>query len=275
MEICFNGRFYPQDTALLTAGNRGFRYGDGVFETGRVYKNIFLLSERHFERLFNSLQILQIETGADFTKENVHNRILELCHRNHTAACARIRLAVYRTEENKPGYLIEAAGLTEQTNEWQAEGLSITLYPHARKSSDAFSNIKSANFLPYLMAERHATENGVDDAVVLNAQHCLCDSSKANIFLVKNGGISTPALHQGCVDGIMRRVVIEQITKLGYPLQERAVTPQELAAADEVFLTNAVRMVRWVKCYGEVSYANRQTKKIFDAVKATIFDAFC
>lgn len=272
MNVCFNGSFYPADAPLLSAQNRSFKWGDGLFETMKVFRGKLLLSDFHFERLFISLKLLQIERVEGFTEENLVIIILELCQQNNCEASARIRLAVYRTEENKTGYLIEAIPLSEDINGWNETGFRIALYPYARKSMDAFANIKSANYLPYVLAGRYAKETGIDDAIVLNAQNYLCDSSKANIFLIKDNEVFTPALHQGCINGVMRRVVIEEVKKLGYELQQQEVTKEQLAAADEVFLTNAIQIIRWVKSYQDSAYGFMHTHKIFDAVVATVFN---
>ncbi len=275
MNVCFNGTFLSANAPLLSANNRGFKYGDGLFETMKVFQGALLLSTFHFERLFISLKLLGIEPSVDFTTASLLKNIRELCSQNNCAGSARIRLAVYRTEEGTAGYLIEAIPLSEEVNEWNKAGLSITLYPYARKSTDAFSNIKSANFLPYVLAEKYAKENDADDAIVLNAHNYLCDSSKANIFLVKDGEVITPALHQGCINGIMRRMVIEEVKKLGYVLRQQEVSEEDLIAADEVFLTNALQIIRWVESYHEVEYCGTRSQKIFNAVKATIFGNSC
>lgn len=275
MNVCFNGGFYPWDAPLLTAQNRSFKWGDGLFETMKVYRGKLLLQKLHFERLFSSLQLLGIEKGKDFTQEGLVQNIFELCTQNNCTACARIRLAVYRNDDNSAGYLIEAIPLDEEINNWQPQGQVVVLYPYIKKSMDAYANIKSANFLPYVLAQKFAEEQNADDAIVLNSNNSICDSSKANIFLIKDKEIFTPALHQGCVNGIMRRVVIEEIKKLGYRLHHDEVKEEQLLEADEVFLTNAIQIIRWVGQYKESHYSCTHTRKIFEAVSTTIFAGVC
>jgi branched-chain amino acid aminotransferase len=275
MNVCFNGAFFPADTPLLSVQNRSYKWGDGVFETMKVFRSRLLLEDLHFERLFISLQLVGIEKDGAFSPARLVTQILELCRQNNCLHHARIRLAVFRNEANKAEYSIEATPLDETINQWQEEGQGITLYPYARKSMDAFANLKSANFLPYVLAQRYAVERGVDDAVVLNANHFLCDSSKANLFLIKEKNICTPALHQGCVNGVMRRVVLEEAKRQGFRLHQGEVSEDDLLRADEVFLTNAIQIIRWVKTYKEKQYACTQTRLLFDAVTATIFRGFC
>lgn len=275
MNVCFNGGFYPSDAPLLPVQNRSYKWGDGIFEAMKVFRGKLLLEELHFERLFVSLRLLQINRREELSQNTLVANLLQLCERNSCLHHARVRLAVFRTEDKIAGYTIEATPLDESINQWQEQGLELALYPYARKSMDAFANLKSANFLPYVLAQQYAAEKGADDALVLNAQNRLCDSSRANLFLVKGKNIYTPALHQGCVNGVMRRVVIEEAKRLGYRLHQDEVDEQQLLAADEVFLTNAIQIMRWVQSYKEANYTCTQTRKLFDAVSATVFQGLC
>ena len=275
MYICFNGIFFPDGEPLLPVQNRSYKWGDGVFETMKVFRGKLLLEDLHFERLFISLQLLGIEKKESFSPGHLVSQILDLCRRNHCLHNARIRLAVYRNDASKTEYSIEALPLDEAVNQWHQEGQVITLYPYARKSMDAFANLKSANFLPYVLAQRYAVEKSVDDAVVLNASNFLCDSSKANLFLLKGKVLYTPGLHQGCVNGVMRRVVLEEAKRAGFRLCQDELREDDLLKADEVFLTNAIQIIRWVKAYKEKHYTCTQTRLLFDAVSATIFRGLC
>ncbi|HVF96189.1 MAG TPA: aminotransferase class IV [Flavisolibacter sp.] len=275
MKICSNGEFYPADTPLLAGQNRSFKWGDGLFETAKLYRGRLLLADLHFERLFSGLKLLQINCSKGFTQDNLVDKIITLCTQNNCLESARIRLAVYRTDENTTGFLIEASNLDEAVNRWQDDGLTVCLYPHARKSMDAFANIKSAAYLPYILAQRFASEKGVDDTLVLNAANLICDSAKANVFLIKGNTVCTPALHQGCINGIMRRIVMGEVKRLGYRLRHDEVSEEVLLAADEVFLTNAIQIIRWVKSYKSSAYGCEKTRQIFEAVSATIFSAPC
>ncbi|HEV7331658.1 MAG TPA: aminotransferase class IV [Flavisolibacter sp.] len=271
MQVFFDGKFFPADAPLLPIQNRSFKWGDGVFETMKVYRGKLLLEDLHFERLLTSIRLLGIATEATFTQNSIVGNILELCRLNGCLQSARIRLAVYRQDNGTAGYSIEATLLPETVNQWQEEGQEIALYPFARKSMDAFANLKSANFLPYVLAQQYASEKNVDDAIVLNAKNFLCDTSRANIFLVRGKNIYTPALHQGCVNGVMRRVVLEECKKLGYRLYQDEVEESQLLAADEVFLSNAIQVIRWVSHYKTAVYDCTQSRKIFDAVSAEVF----
>src|SRR5207249_3239252 len=119
--------------------------------TMKVFCGQLLLEDFHFERLLISLQLLQIEKTKGFEPSVLVAKILDLCVLNNCLNCARVRLAVYRNEDNSTGYIIEAIPLDDTINQWQERGQTIVLYPYARKSMDAFANLKSANFLPYVL----------------------------------------------------------------------------------------------------------------------------
>src|SRR5215213_9214596 len=105
--ICFNGEML-QKQILFTPQNRGFRYGDGIFETIKVFRSEMLLEEFHFDRLFSSLTLLKIVAPDNLSREMLAAKIMELCTLNKCIDLARVRLAIYREEENKAGFVIEA-----------------------------------------------------------------------------------------------------------------------------------------------------------------------
>ncbi|RYZ29103.1 MAG: hypothetical protein EOO10_07410 [Chitinophagaceae bacterium] len=271
MNVCFNGEFFPAHQPLVNVQNASYKWGDGVFETMRVFNGKLLLQTYHFERLFASLQLLQIDASNSFTKEKLLDDIQQLCTINQCGESARVRLAVYRNDDTTAGYSIEATPLDNKINAWDEQGLIIGLHPYVRKTTDAFANIKSASFLPYVLAKKYAEERKLDDVLVLNVHNKLCDSSRANLFLIKEDTVFTPALHQGCVNGVMRRKTIEIIKQLRFRFYEEEVSEDLLLQADEVFLTNAIQTIRWVQHYKDRQYNSSLTRKIFDKLSATIY----
>ena len=259
-----NGELVPLNQPALPITNRGFKFGDAVFETMRVENGAIHLAPYHFDRLFASLELLQIRTS--FSAATLALHVSELCAANGLTHRARVRLAVYRTDEGEGAYTLEAIELPEEKVNWNDRGWIIDLYPYARKGVDAFSNLKSANYLPYVMADRYAVEKGLDESIVLNCHNHLCDASKANIFLIRESDIFTPALHQGCVNGVMRRYVIEEAKKQGYTVKQAEVSQQDLEGAQEVFLTNAVQGIKWVERFRDTTYGFQQTKRFHDVL---------
>lgn len=267
--ICFNGKFLSGDQPVFTAQNRGFRYGDGVFETIKVYKSRMLFEQFHYDRLFLGMKMLQMKWSFD--PGYLSSLVLELCQKNECIESARVRLAVCRNTETDIEFVIEAFQLPDEINHWNEKGLTIDLFPYARKHADAFSNLKTANFLPYVLAELFARERGVDDAIVLNAFNNIADSSRANIFLIKRSEIFTPAMHQGCISGVMRRFLLDECKRNDYRVHQQEITEQQLLDADEVFLTNSIYDIRWVERFRDKIYSCEQSSSIYQKIIAPLY----
>jgi branched-chain amino acid aminotransferase len=263
--IYFNGAFYPSGTPLVTADSRGFRYGDGLFETMRIKKDRILLADRHYQRLLNGSLLLGLEP---LTIEQFTGATLELCHRNGHNESGRVRLAVFRGEMGQDdaamSYVIQSWPLEEGTE--NPAGLKLGTFPKGRKSCDGLSHLKSNNYLLYSMAAMYARTHGWDDCLVLNSRERIADSSIANVFYVTGETIFTPPLSEGCVGGVMREWLIDTLPGAGFRVIEKAVAPEDLILADEVFLSNAIRGVRRVGHFSGTGYGDR----IFPAVKRIV-----
>jgi branched-chain amino acid aminotransferase len=251
--ICFNGSLVAGNEAVILPNNRSFRYGDSLFETMRMQEGELLLNGYHFERLFHGLEMLQIDTGS-LDEEMLVNYARELAKVNNCLSSAKVRLAVYR-EENGCGFLLEAAPLEKNSEDAAPGGCRIDIHPSVRKASDPFAELKSANFLPYVMADLYCQAKNLHECLVLNAFGNICDGSKTNVFIIKNGGVSTPGLSQGCVAGVMRRHVIDRLQQGGRTVNETGVSPDDLQHADAVFLTNAIRGIRPVEFFRDRRYS--------------------
>lgn len=277
--ICFNGKILPADQPVLMVDNRSYRYGDGLFETMKVDNGKICLEGYHFERFFSSLQLLQMELPALLTAEKLSQQVLQLCERNNCSGLARVRLSAFRGNggifegSDEIQYIIERWPLNESVNRLNENGLIIDIYPDARKSCDLFSNIKSANFLPYVMAARHAKQHKLNDCLVLNVNDRITDSTIANVFLLKGDKLITPPLGEGCINGVMRRYLLEKIKEADFEIkvEEALVTVDDLLSANEVFLTNAIQGIKWVAQFRDKKYTSVVTSKIYSRFIQTIF----
>ncbi|MFN8290066.1 MAG: aminotransferase class IV [Chitinophagaceae bacterium] len=274
--IYFNNRFIPAGEPVLPASNKSFRYGDGLFETIKVAGGKLLLGELHFDRLFSGLSQLKIALPALVNRQKMSGEIMALCQKNKCSERARVRLTVFRGngglyEENKDaGYLIECWPLEKEMDELNQNGLVLDIFPHGRKSQDPLSGLKSSSALIYALAAQYAREQKLNDCLVLNTTGHIADSTIANIFLVKNSKVQTPALSEGCIAGVMRRHLLQSLQNAGMDVEETVVSPDDLSTADEVFLTNAIRGIRWVRSFREKEYTCGKTVRIFDQFVQTI-----
>jgi branched-chain amino acid aminotransferase len=267
--INYNGKIINSEEAVITANSRGFRYGDGLFETMRLEDGEVTLHNYHFERLFHGLSVLKFQLPSSFTPLFLYESIQHLCMKNKHAN-ARIRLMVFRGDggvfdpvNHHPNYIIQTWELPAGKLSLNENGLDIGIYKDAVKSIDILSNLKNNNYLPYIMAALHAKENKWNDSIVLNNEGRICDSSIANIFMLKNEEVFTPSLSEGCVAGVMRRFLLEKLPTIGYKIQEIKIEINDLLTADEIWLTNAVYKLKWVKSFNDKNFGNKVALNIF------------
>ncbi|MDP1842595.1 MAG: aminotransferase class IV [Sediminibacterium sp.] len=268
-----DGKFLRSDKLLISPDNRSFRYGDGFFETMKWKNGQVMLQQLHLERLFHSLELLKFKPPTYFTAEYIVQAIQELVKKNQHHTLARIRLTIFRGEggiydhqNHFPHLLIQSWDLNESNNQLNENGLDIDIYRLSVKSADHFSSIKSNNYLPYVMAAIWAKEQNLNDAILLNADGNIADATIANVFMVKDGFIKTPPLSDAAVAGVMRRHLLNQLNHLGYEVRETSIAPAELLQASEIFLTNAIYGIRWVKQLENVQFTSLLTAKIFKEI---------
>jgi branched-chain amino acid aminotransferase len=265
----YNGKFYKQGTPVISADNRSLKFGDGLFETMKIVDGKLELKEYHFERLFNGAKILGFDTPSHFTPTSFEKEISALVRKNNGDKNSRIRLMVFRgdgslngPQDHRPNYLIQSWPLPDVVN-LNTNGLIIDIYPHVKKSIDILSNLKTNNFLPYALAANHAQKNNLSDCILLNTNGKICDTTVANIFIIKDNIIYTPSLREGCIAGVMRRWVIEKLKSGGIKVKEKSLTVENIKHSDEIFLTNSIYPMRWVKQFQEIRYTNKRIKILY------------
>ena len=275
--IDHNGTLLPAGSLILKAPNRGFHYGDGLFETLLVRDGRIRLRAAHFNRLFAGMTRLRYTLLPLFTPEKLEAGILQLCERNGHIDLARVRLTIYRAdgglydpEDLHPRYLIESWPLNPEDISLNEKGLAIDVYPDGMKPCDALANIKSNNFLVYAVAALYAKEHGLNDCLVRNVHGRLADSTIANLFYRKDRELFTPPLSEGCVAGVMRSFLLSALPNAGFPVYERPVTAEDLLNADEIFLSNAIRGIRWVQTFRTSRYTGDLSRTIYNQLIRSI-----
>ncbi len=253
----------PDGLALV---QRGLYYGDSLFETIRVFEGRIPLMPMHGARLFRGLQVMGYHIPADWSAGFFESEILRIAPEN-----ARIRLTIWRSpggwyapENDVPHFLLSAEELNTGGYEWFSEGIQLGLCESVRLPVDAFSGLKTLNAPRYVAAAREARLKGWDDAILLNSRDHICEATSSNLFWVTGDALFTPPLTDGCVTGVMRELLLALTKAAGYEVIEKSATFADLSTAEEVFLTNAVRGVRWVRnCEGK-EFKNTKTAAIYD-----------
>ncbi len=268
--INFNGQIVPADSKLLTVGNRSFKYGDGLFESMRLLKGHLKFADLHADRLQRGMKALKIDGYSQMDAWFLKDITEQLAIRNKVKH-GRMRLTVYRDSEglytpsqNTMGYCLEITPVEEPRYFLNPKGLIVDIFTEIPKPSNYLSNIKTCNSLTYVMAAIFKAQNNLDEVFLLNQNGFLCEASSANVFVYYQNHLYTPALSEGCVEGVMRQVVIDLAKKIGIPVTEAQINPEILYEAYEVFVTNASRGIQCVMGYGVRRYFNKISKVLMD-----------
>jgi branched-chain amino acid aminotransferase len=274
--ICFNGSFIPEGEWMMGTSNRGFRYGDGVFETIRMQSGQLFFVDDHFERLVGGMYTLGLDTTF-LNPIQLCSEMLELCSRLNYEQ-ARVRINIFRNEGGnyRPttdlcSYLITADPLENSIYTINEKGLRLGLYSEIRKPVNSLSGIKSSNALLYVLAARYARDNGWDDAVLLNEYGRICEATASNIFLVlPDKRILTPPIAEGILPGVMRKNLIRWMRENGYQVEEAILLTDDFYRADEVFLSNSIQGIRWVIGFRERRYFSSFSRSLVDALNTRV-----
>jgi branched-subunit amino acid aminotransferase/4-amino-4-deoxychorismate lyase len=267
--ILHNDEFVAARQNVLSAQNRAFRYGDGLFESMRMSGNKLQFAELHADRLQGGMNALKMDGGVLFDEYFLRQKTSELARKNKFRDNVRFRLSVYREgeglytpESNKSGYLLEATAMPATGYELNKKGLIVDVYDEISKPVNKLSNYKNSNALLYVMAGLFKKQNRLDEAFILNQSGFLCESISSNVFVVYDRQIYTPALSEGCIAGVMRNVVMQTAKSNNISIIEAQINPEVLKEAEEVFVTNATSGIRWVMGYGKKRYFNEITKSL-------------
>lgn len=261
-DLCFNGIFSAADLPVIPAANKAYRYGDGFFETLRVHHSAIPLWSFHRNRILKSMDLLNYSFSAGVSVSLLHDQIIELCTRNRCGQSARVRLSFSNGnggifDRSAMNYLIEAGPLAPVNA--SETGLIIGQYHEMQKDIHRFSGLKLANALLYSRAAQFCTQQGWDDCLIQNNRHRVIESCISNLFWIRGKQLFTPPVAEGCVEGVFRSYLLAAQPGI----REEACTVESLKAADELFLTNALRGIRSVVQFEDRTYTGHQTAALF------------
>ena len=265
--INLNGSIISSDHQIFTVSNRGFRYGDGLFESMRYMNGELKFPDLHIDRVLKGMKILKLENGFHLDSWFLREKVDELARRNKIGPNARFRLTVFRDsgglyspDSNKMAYVLESQSMDESQYTFNNKGLIIDVYDELTKSVNILSNLKTCNSLIYVLAGIFKNQHKLDEVMILNQYGFLCESISSNVFVVYDRKLYTPSLNEGCIGGVMRQVVMRLAIENGIELIEAQVNPDILNEADEVFITNAAKGIQWVMGYNSKRYFNEMSK---------------
>jgi branched-chain amino acid aminotransferase len=266
--INIDGKLRELQDAAIPADNRTFRYGYGLFETMLVLDGVIQLADYHCDRLWSGAAALYLQIPKLLTHEALVQEVLRTVARNKLEKCCRVRLQLYLGSggffddvSQQAHYLIECFPLEAHMTELNEMGLIIGIAEGLQKNPDALANYKTTNALLYAIAAQQAIANKWNDALLCNTHGHIIESTIANIFWIKDDKVYTPPLAEGCVAGVMRRYVMQKIA-----VTESILTTETLQQADAVFLTNAIRRIKWVRKFDTTIYNHGAVQNIVQQI---------
>jgi branched-chain amino acid aminotransferase len=260
----FNGNVISKNTSFITSDNRGLKYGDALFETIRVVNNKIYFWEDHYLRLMSSMRILRMQIPMSFTMEYLEAQIIETIAANaYENNAVRIRLTVFRNDgglycpkTNEVSFIIEATTLDTNFYTLNDAFYEVELFKDFYVNIDMLSTLKTNNKILNVVGSVFAKENNYDNCILLNNNKMVVEALNGNIFMVIGSTIKTPPKSDGCLNGILRKKLIEIIGKLEtYTLEESSISPFDLQKADELFITNAIMGIQPISKYRKKEYS--------------------
>lgn len=269
--INLDGNIVNEENAKLSVLNRGFAYGDSVFETVRVINGKIMFWEDHYFRLMASMRIMRMEIPSSFSPEFLEKEIKDIIEANDlNSSAARIRFAVYRLQggyytpaTREIGYVITTEAMENSFYLFNDNPFEIELFKDHYVNSGLLSTIKSNNRAVNVLGSIYARENDYDNCLLLNEKKSVVEALNGNIFLVKGNTIKTPPTADGALNGIIRKQLINILKKTEeYTLEETSISPFELQKADELFITNVAQGIQPVSKYRKKNFEHKVSKDL-------------
>jgi len=249
--VAIEGVLVPSERALVSIFDRGFLYGDSVFETVRTYDGTPFMLTEHLERLAWSAErtAMTLPVPVEELVSEVSAQIREVGARLACDVTARVMvtrgegaLGLDPSGATTPRRYVIFSRFKSLPPEWYDAGVAVVSYS-THRPSDAARGAKVANYLESILAIRHARDLGAHEAIVLTGDGHVVEGTTSNVLAVSCGDLLTPPDYETFLPGITRRVVLELAAGLGLRVVARRLEPADLAAADEVFLTSTIREV--------------------------------
>ncbi len=248
--------------------NRGLKYGDGFFETCRVYRGNILFLDAHLLRMARAMATLQLTPPSSWKSNFWQQQSRALWEATGRIEHGRLRITIFRSGKgdyfssgHQPEFLMELCAL-EGFYQVGSPLQRIGIYKGMRKDFSSLSAVKSLAAQPYVLASLYAARRGWQDALLLNSKQQVVEATRANVFLLCGRRFVTPPIASGCVAGIFRKLVMRYLYKKGFAVVQKPLQEQDLMKADELFLTNVIQGIIPVSRLGRRHYAIHQTTQL-------------
>ena len=275
--INYNGNI--QDTSnLAIENNRGFLFGDAIFETIKVNGTKILFLEDHYLRLMASMRICRMEIPMNFTMEFMEEEILKLIVLQANKVSNRIRFSVFRNAEgyynpasNDVQFIITCSELASDTYVFSSTTYEVELFKDFHISKHLLATLKTNNKMINVVASIFAKENNFQNCLLINEDKNVVEATNGTIFMKMGNQIITPPITDGCLNGIMRKQVIAIVAKMdGYEMIEKSISPFDLQKADELFISNVIMGIQPITKYRKKEFTSEVAKEITNVLNVSI-----
>jgi branched-chain amino acid aminotransferase len=275
MTFYLSGQFVPEEEAKISVLDRSFLYGDGLFESLRVYNGRIFMWNEHMERFLQGARMLKIELPEPVSKiAEAASRLLEINQSQNAVLRIQLSRGVGRrgysiAGAESPQLIITvhpAAEAEHPMERWKVWISSIRIPAH-----DPFAIVKTCNKLPQIIARTEAELEGANEAIMLNTDGLVAEAAASNLFWIEGSTIMTPPLSVGGLAGVARRFVIRLAGELGYECRESALPGAALSHKDGIFLTmSTLEIVEVVEVNRMEVRTSTITSRLFDAYRAAV-----
>ncbi len=276
--INFNG-ILQEDNTVISNNNRGYSYGDGLFETIKAVHGKLLFFEDHYFRLMASMRILRMEIPMNFTMEFLEAQIKRTLEANNLLSQSgrvkiqidRVEGGLYLPESNDVNFIISVKAIDDDFYLLNKDKYEVDLYKDHYLSPSLMSTLKSNNKVINVIGSIYAKENRLDNCLLINTNKSVVEALNGNLFLVKGTTIKTPPLSDGCLKGVLRKQIMEIIKLLpDYSLEETSISPFELQKADELFTTNVIKGIQSITKYRKKEFKNEVAKMLLQKLNVKV-----
>lgn len=275
--INYNGSL-TGETNLQLQENRGFLYGDSIFETLKVLDGKVLFLEDHYFRLMASLRIVRMEIPMNFTMEYMEEQVMLLVNSLEKAPSYRVRLSVFRKPgglylptDNNVEFIITASLLNEPLYSFTEGSYEVDLFKDFYVTKQLLSTLKSTNKMVHITGSVFAHENGFNNCLLVNDEKNVIEALQGNLFMLTGNKLVTPPIADGCLNGIMRKQVLALAGKIeGIEVEEKSISPFDLQKADELFITNVIKGIQPITKYRKKEFGNALASDLLKRLNAKI-----
>ncbi|WP_035667755.1 aminotransferase class IV [Flavobacterium sp. 83] len=275
--INFNGTIVSQDANILTQ-NRAFLYGDAVFETVKIINNKILFLEDHYFRLMASMRVVRMEIPMNFNMEYFEEQILSIIKINQLERSSRARITVYRNDggyylplNNTISFLIHTIALENTSYSVDQNEYEVDLYKDFYVTKQLLSSIKTTNKIINITGSIYASENGLDNCILLNDSKNVVEALQGNIFMVLGNKLITPPISEGCLNGVMRKQILGLAKKIeNLEVVEEIISPFDLQKADELFITNVIKGIQPITKYRKKEFKTKFAYELIEKLNDSI-----